>query len=115
AGAMIRAVLCTLCGRPLAPRARYCGACGRAASPPATFDLDYLEEAVGVSLRETVLLDKITGSEILKSPVFRFLAFVAIVPLAIEVLEENHAIIYGLDLWSIALWSMLLYPLFADR
>jgi len=108
-------VLCTLCGRPLAPGARYCGACGRAASPPATFDLDYLEEAVGVSLRETVLLDKITGSEILKSPVFRFLAFVAIVPLAIEVFEENHAILYGLALWSMALWSMLLYRLFADR
>jgi RsiW-degrading membrane proteinase PrsW (M82 family) len=109
-------VLCTLCGRPLAPGARFCGACGRPASPPpATFDLDYLEEAVGVSLRETVLLDKITGSEILKSPVFRFLAFVAIVPLAIEVFEENHAILYGLALWSMALWSMLLYRLFADR
>jgi len=109
-------VLCTFCGRPLAPGARYCGACGRPASPPpATFDLDYLEEAVGVSLRETVLLDKITGSEILKSPVFRFLAFVAIVPLAIEVFEENHAILYGLALWSMALWSMLLYRLFSDR
>jgi RsiW-degrading membrane proteinase PrsW (M82 family) len=109
-------VLCTFCGRPLAPGARYCGACGRPASPPPTsFDLGYLEEAVGVSLREAVLLDKITGSEILRSPVFRFLAFVAIVPLAIEVLEENHAILYGLALWSMALWSMLLYRLFADR
>ena len=68
-----------------------------------------------VSLREAVLLDKITGSEIIHSPVFRFLAFVATVPLAIQILQENHAILYGLALWSMALWSLLLYRLFADR
>jgi len=96
--------------------ARFCGACGRPASAPtASFDLDYIEEAFGVSLREAVLLDKITGSEIIRSPVFRFLAFVAVVPLAIEILQENHAILYGLALWSMALWSLLLYRLFADR
>ena len=80
-----------------------------------SFDLDYIEEALGVSLREAVLLDKMTGSEILRSPVFRFLAFVAVVPLAIEILQENHAILYGLALWSMTLWSLLLYRLFADR
>ena len=109
-------MLCTFCGRPLAAGARFCGACGHPAPAPGSgFDLDYIEEAVGVTLREAVLLDKITGSEILRSPVFRFLAFVAIAPLAIEVLQENHAILYGLALWSMALWSLLLYRLFADR
>ena len=109
-------MLCTFCGRPLAAGARFCGACGRPASaPPAAGGLDYIEEAFGVSLREAVLLDKITGSEIIRSPVFRFLVFVAVVPLAIEILQENHAILYGLALWSMALWSLLLYRLFADR
>jgi RsiW-degrading membrane proteinase PrsW (M82 family) len=109
-------VVCTFCGRPLAAGARFCGACGRPASAPtASGGLDYIEEAFGVSLREAVLLDKITGSEIIRSPVFRFLAFVAVVPLAIEILQENHAILYGLALWSMALWSLLLYRLFADR
>ena len=109
-------MLCTFCGRALATGARFCGACGRPASaPPASGGLDYIEEAFGVSLREAVLLDKITGSEIIRSPVFRFLAFVAVVPLAIEILQENHAILYGLALWSMALWSLLLYRLFADR
>jgi RsiW-degrading membrane proteinase PrsW (M82 family) len=108
--------LCTFCGRALAAGARFCGACGRPASaPPASGGLDYIEEAFGVSLREAVLLDKITGSEIVRSPVFRFLAFVAAVPLAIQILQENHAILYGLALWSMALWSLLLYRLFADR
>ena len=109
-------MVCTFCGRPLATGARFCGACGRPASAPtASGGLDYIEEAFGVSLREAVLLDKITGSEIIRSPVFRFLAFVAVVPLAIEILQENHAILYGLALWSMALWSLLLYRLFADR
>lgn len=109
-------MLCTFCGRPLAAGARFCGACGRPASAlPASGGLDYIEEAFGVSLREAVLLDKITGSEIIRSPVFRFLVFVAVVPLAIEILQGNHAILYGLALWSMALWSLLLYRLFADR
>jgi RsiW-degrading membrane proteinase PrsW (M82 family) len=108
--------LCTFCGRPLAAGARFCGACGRPASAPAASGgLDYIEEAFSVSLREAVLLDKITGSEIIRSPVFRFLVFVAVVPLAIEVLQGNHAILYGLALWSMALWALLLYRLFADR
>jgi RsiW-degrading membrane proteinase PrsW (M82 family) len=109
-------LLCTLCGRPLAAGARFCGACGRPVpDEAAAFDLDYIEEAFGVSLREAVLLDKITGSEIVRSPVFLFLAFVAVVPLAIQVLHGNHAILYGLALWSMTLWSLLLYRLFADR
>jgi RsiW-degrading membrane proteinase PrsW (M82 family) len=109
-------VLCTFCGRALAAGARFCGACGRPVTAGGpSFDLGYIEEALDVSVREAVLLDKITGSEILRSPVFRFLALVAMVPLAIEILQENHAILYGLALWSMALWSLLLYRLFADR
>jgi RsiW-degrading membrane proteinase PrsW (M82 family) len=109
-------VLCTFCGRPLAAGARFCGACGRPTSAPGpATGLGYIEEALSVSVREALLLDKITGSEIVRSPVFRFLVLVAIVPLAIEVLQENHAILYGLALWSMSLWSLLLYRLFADR
>ena len=108
AHAIIAALLCTLCGRPLAAGARFCGACGRPVSEPsASFDLDYIEEAFGVSLREAVLLDKITGSEIVRSPVFRFLAFVPSSP-CIQVLNGNHAISWGLAPRSMTLWSLLL-------
>jgi RsiW-degrading membrane proteinase PrsW (M82 family) len=68
-----------------------------------------------VTVKEAVLFDKMTGSEILRSPVFRFLAFVAIVPLGIQLLKGNHSILYGLALWSMVLWALLLYRLFADR
>jgi RsiW-degrading membrane proteinase PrsW (M82 family) len=75
----------------------------------------FLEDALTVSVKEAVLLDKMTGSEIVRSPVFRFLAFVAIVPLAIQLLRGNRAILYGLALWSMVLWALLLYRLFADK
>ncbi len=109
-------MLCSFCGRALAPGARYCGSCGRPAAPPAAFDIeDYLQDAIDVSVKEAVLLDKMAGSEILRSPVFLFLALVAIVPLAIEFLQGNRAILYGLAIWSMVLWALLLYRLFADR
>jgi RsiW-degrading membrane proteinase PrsW (M82 family) len=111
--------LCSFCGRALSPGARFCGSCGRpapAAASPAGFGLeDYISDALEVSVKEAVLLDKMTGSDILKSPVFWFLALVAVVPLGIEVLGGNQAILYGLALWSMLLWALLLYRLFADR
>ena len=39
----------------------------------------------------------------------------AIVPLAIQLLRGNRAILYGLALWSMVLWALLLYRLFADK
>ncbi len=109
-------MLCSLCGQALAPAARFCGSCGRPVAAPAPrFGIDDLIGDFTGSLKEAVLLDKLSGSEILRSPVFRFLAFVAIVPLAIQTLEGNKAILYGLALWSMILWSLLLYRLFADR
>jgi protease PrsW len=110
-------VLCSFCGRALPPGARFCGSCGRpaVARPNQPDEPGFLEDALSVSVKEAVLLDKMTGSEILRSPVFRFLAFVAIVPLAIQVLRGNHAILYGLALWSMVLWALLLYRLFADK
>jgi RsiW-degrading membrane proteinase PrsW (M82 family) len=112
-------VLCSFCGRALTPGARFCGSCGRPApvlAQPAGFDLeDYISDALEVSVKEAVLLDKMTGSDIVRSPVFWFLALVAVVPLGIEILGGNHAILYGLALWSMLLWALLLYRLFADR
>ena len=112
-------MLCSFCGRALTPGARFCGSCGRPApalAQPAGFDLeDYISDALEVSVKEAVLLDKMTGSDILRSPVFWFLALVAVVPLGIEILGGNHAILYGLALWSMLLWALLLYRLFADR
>lgn len=112
-------MLCSFCGRALPSGARFCGSCGRPApvlAQPAGFDLeDYISDALEVSVKEAVLLDKMTGSDILRSPVFWFLALVAVVPLGIEILGGNHAILYGLALWSMLLWALLLYRLFADR
>lgn len=110
-------MLCSFCGRALPAGARFCGSCGRqgVALPAEVDEPGFLEDALAVSVKEAVLLDKMTGSEILKSPVFRFLGFVAIVPLAIQLLRGNHAILYGLALWSMVLWALLLYRLFADR
>jgi len=56
-----------------------------------------------------------TAHEILRSPVFLFLALVAIVPPAIQLLETNTRILYGLAIWSGVLWAMLLHRLFAER
>ena len=56
-------MLCSFCGRGLAPGARYCGACGRAAPPlpPSSFGIeDYVQDAIEVSVKEAVLLDKIS-------------------------------------------------------
>ena len=53
--------------------------------------------------------------DILQSPVFLFLALVAIAPPAIQLLETNTRILYGLAIWSGVLWAMLLYRLFGDR
>lgn len=56
-----------------------------------------------------------SSHEILRSPVFLFLGLVAIVPPAIQLLETNTRILYGLAMWSGVLWAMLLHRLLADR
>jgi protease PrsW len=66
-------------------------------------------------LKEAVLVDKMTRSQILRSPVFLFLGLVAIVPLAIQLLQTNDQILYGLAVWSSILWALVLYRLFSDR
>jgi RsiW-degrading membrane proteinase PrsW (M82 family) len=55
------------------------------------------------------------AQEILRSPVFLFLGLVAIVPPAIQLLQSNTRILYGLAIWSGVLWAMLLHRLFSDR
>jgi RsiW-degrading membrane proteinase PrsW (M82 family) len=97
----------------MAPAAGFCGSCGR---PIAVHSLlgDFIDEVSG-SLREIVLVDKMTGSEILRSPVFRFVFLVAMGPLAIALLPSNGAILNGLAIYSALLWALLLYRLFADR
>jgi RsiW-degrading membrane proteinase PrsW (M82 family) len=74
----------------------------------------WLRDIVSLSLREALLVDKITRSEILRSPVFLFLTLIALVPLAIQLLQTNTEILYGLAVWSAVLWALLLYRLFAD-
>ncbi len=103
---------CIRCGQPLVPEARYCGACGQpvvAVAPVVT------DNAIGASLREVVLLDKLTTSEILKSPVFRFVFFLAMGPLAIAHLDRTDFILWGIALYSALLWAMFVYRLFAGR
>jgi len=56
-----------------------------------------------------------TTPEILRSPVFLFLGLVAIVPPAIQLLQTNTRILYGLAIWSGVLWAMLLHRLFSER
>ena len=107
-------VFCSYCGRALAQGSRFCGICGRPlAAHPSLLD-DFIHEVSG-SLKEIVLVDKMTGSEILRSPVFRFVFLVAMGPLAIALLPSNGAILNGLAIYSALLWSLLLYRLFADR
>jgi RsiW-degrading membrane proteinase PrsW (M82 family) len=105
-------VTCIRCGQPLAPEARFCGACGQSvvAAAPAPAD-----NAIGASLREVVLLDKLTTSEILRSPVFRFVFFLAMGPLAIAHLDRTDFILWGIALYSALLWAMFVYRLFAGR
>jgi RsiW-degrading membrane proteinase PrsW (M82 family) len=105
-------VTCIRCGQPLARDARFCGACGQPVVPVAPVAAD---GAIGASLREVVLLDKLTTSEILKSPVFRFVFFLAMGPLAIAHLDRTDFILWGIALYSALLWSMFVYRLFAGR
>jgi RsiW-degrading membrane proteinase PrsW (M82 family) len=110
-------VHCTHCGGALGPGARFCGACGRpvsaAAATPAA--AGFFQDVVAVSLKEVVLVDRRQAIEILKSPVFLFLCLVAVVPLAIQVLDGVKPILNGLAIWSGVLWSLLLFRLFGDR
>jgi RsiW-degrading membrane proteinase PrsW (M82 family) len=73
------------------------------------------DNAIGASLREVVLFDKLTTSEILKSPVFRFVFFLAMGPLAIAHLDRTDFILQGIALYSALLWAMFVYRLFAGR
>jgi RsiW-degrading membrane proteinase PrsW (M82 family) len=105
-------VTCIRCGQPLAQEARFCGGCGQ---PVAEMAPVVADNAIGASLREVVLLDKLTTSEILKSPVFRFVFFLAMGPLAIAHLERTDFILWGIALYSALLWAMFVYRLFAGR
>jgi RsiW-degrading membrane proteinase PrsW (M82 family) len=73
------------------------------------------DNAIGASLREVVLLDRRTASEILRSPVFRFVFFLAMGPLAIAHLDRTDFILWGIALYSALLWAMFVYRLFAGR
>ncbi len=107
-------MFCIHCGQALPAFARFCTACGRTTDGSGAGG-GLVQGLVDVSAREVILLDKITGSEILKSPVFRFLCLFALTPLAILVLGGNESILYGLALWSGVFWALLLFRLFADR
>jgi RsiW-degrading membrane proteinase PrsW (M82 family) len=102
---------CIRCGQPLAAEARFCGGCGQ----PVTAAAGSFDNAIGASLREVVLLDKFTTSEIVRSPVFRFVFFLAMGPLAIAHLDRTDFILWGIALYSALLWAMLIYRLFAGR
>jgi RsiW-degrading membrane proteinase PrsW (M82 family) len=106
-------MFCSHCGQPLTEGAQFCAACGReaAASGPSRF----VSSLLSVSWKEVVLLDQITGAEILKSPVFRFLCLFALTPLAIQVLGTYGSILNGLAIWSGVLWALLLFRLFGGR
>lgn len=106
-------MFCAYCGRGFVSPAGFCGACGRPAGTHSLFG-DFMDEVSG-SLREIILVDKMTRSEILRSPVFRFVFLVAMGPLAIALLPSNGTILHGLAIYSALLWALLLYRLFADR
>jgi RsiW-degrading membrane proteinase PrsW (M82 family) len=110
-------LVCLTCSRPLQPGARFCGSCGSPAggaeSPSAIGG--FVDSVVSVSLKEIVLMDKITGSQILKSPVFRFICLFALTPLLIMAFDSYSSILNGLAIWSGIFWAILLYRLFADR
>jgi RsiW-degrading membrane proteinase PrsW (M82 family) len=110
-------VHCTHCGNALGPGVRFCGACGRpvAGAAATAAAAGFFQDVVAVSLREVVLADRRQALEILKSPVFLFLCLVAVVPLAIQVLDGVKPILNGLAIWSGVLWALLLFRLFGDR
>ncbi len=103
---------CIRCGQLLAHEARFCGACGQPVAAPGS---PFADNAIGASLGEVILLDKLTTSEILKSPVFRFVFFLAMGPLALAHLNRTDFILWGLALYSALLWAMFVYRLFAGR
>jgi RsiW-degrading membrane proteinase PrsW (M82 family) len=103
---------CIRCGQPLAADARFCGGCGQ---PVAGAALPSSDDAMGASLREVLLFDKFTIGEIVRSPVFRFVFFLAMGPLAIAHLDRTDFILWGIALYSALLWAMLVYRLFAGR
>lgn len=111
---IIEQVFCAYCGRGVGAGSRFCGICGRPSGAQVSLIDDFFSEVSG-SLKEIVLVDKMTRSEIIRSPVFRFVFLVAMGPLAIALLPTNGAILNGLAIYSALLWSLLLYRLFADR
>jgi RsiW-degrading membrane proteinase PrsW (M82 family) len=81
----------------------------------AALGSSFADNAIGASLREVVLLDKLTTSEILRSPVFRFVFFLAMGPLALAHLDRIDHVLWGIALYSALLWAMFVYRLFAGR
>jgi len=105
---------CSQCGRPLLPEAKFCGYCGRAVPGSSTVD-SLVQGALSVPLREVILIDAKTTTEIVKSPVFRFLCLFALTPLALTVLRTSGLILNGLSIWVGVFWGMLIFRFFADR
>jgi RsiW-degrading membrane proteinase PrsW (M82 family) len=108
-------VTCVSCGATREGDTLVCTSCGHPAARVAEPAPSLLRDFVSVSLKEAVLVDKITRSQILRSPVFLFLGLVAIVPLIIQLLRTNDQVLYGLAVWSGVLWALVLYRLFSDR
>jgi len=116
-------MFCTACGRQLPDGSRFCPGCGAGAGPapgsasPTSARLsavtDFIQEVASVSLRDIAGVDRERAVEIIRSPAFLLLSFVAVAPLAIESLDGVHAILNGLAIWSGILWALLMYRLFA--
>ena len=113
---------CQRCGHDLGPDARFCPSCGQpvsGAAVPPPHHLGWINRFIGdvasLSVRDLARVDRQHAMEIIKSPVFRLLYLVAVVPLAIQTLDGVRAILNGLAIWSGLLWSLLLYRLFAHR
>lgn len=87
----------------------------RTATHTITWINHFIHEVASLSVRDLARVDRAHAVEIVKSPVFRLLCLVAIVPLAIQLLEGVQSILNGLAIWSGVLWALLLYRLFADR
>jgi len=104
-------VTCARCGHALGVAARFCGSCGQAVAQSARFG----DGALGASLSEVLLFDKFTMGEIVRSPAFRFVFFLAMGPLALAHLDRVSFILWGIALYSGLLWAMLVYRLFAGR
>lgn len=114
-------VRCQRCGQDLTPQARFCPSCGQRVTGEAapTHHLAWLNrfiaDVASLSVHELARVDRAHAIEIIRSPVFRLLCLVAVVPLAIQTLESARAILNGLAIWSGLLWALLLYRLFAHR